>query len=114
VERIADACMSDIDHRRRRGEDRTVPGAEERLAIAVLPDGPLLACGRPCRGSRPCGACRSTAPMTRTWARWSRSRGPDGKVESIQVAVGRWLEIGDRVVTIPADDFDQLADRIRL
>jgi hypothetical protein len=42
------------------------------------------------------------------------TRGPDGKVESIQVAVGRWLGIGDRVVTITADDFDQLADRIRL
>jgi hypothetical protein len=41
-------------------------------------------------------------------------RGPDGKVESIQVAMGRWLGIGDRVITITADDFDQLADRIRL
>jgi hypothetical protein len=42
------------------------------------------------------------------------TRGPDGKVQSIQVAVGRWLGIGDRVVTISADDFDRLADRIKL
>jgi len=28
--------------------------------------------------------------------------------------VGRWLGIGDRVVTITADDFERLADRIRL
>jgi hypothetical protein len=42
------------------------------------------------------------------------TRGPDGKVESIQIAVGRWLGLGDRVVTITADDFDRLTDRIRL
>lgn len=42
------------------------------------------------------------------------TRGPDGKVESIQVAVGRWLGLGDRVVTFTADDFERLADRIRL
>jgi hypothetical protein len=42
------------------------------------------------------------------------TRAPDGKLESIQVAVGRWLGLGDRVVTIGADDFERLADRIRL
>jgi PRC-barrel domain len=42
------------------------------------------------------------------------TRGPDGKVQSVQVAVGRWLGIGDRVVTISADDFERLADRVRL
>jgi hypothetical protein len=42
------------------------------------------------------------------------TRGPDGKVQSIQVAVGRWLGLGDRVVTISADDFERMADRIKL
>jgi hypothetical protein len=42
------------------------------------------------------------------------TRGPDGKIESIQVAVGRWLGLGDRVVTITAEDFERLGDRIRL
>jgi Golgi apparatus protein 1 len=42
------------------------------------------------------------------------TRGPDGKVQSIQVAVGRWLGIGDRIVTISADDFERLSDRVKL
>jgi PRC-barrel domain/Cysteine rich repeat len=42
------------------------------------------------------------------------TRGPDGKVQSVQVAVGRWLGLGDRVVTISADDFERMADRIKL
>ena len=42
------------------------------------------------------------------------NRGPDGKVQSIQVAVGRWLGIGDRTVTISGDDFERLSDRIKL
>ena len=42
------------------------------------------------------------------------TRAPDGKVQSIQIAVGRWLGIGDRVVTIGVDDFERMADRVRL
>jgi len=41
-------------------------------------------------------------------------RGPDGKVQSIQVEIGRLLGLGDRVVTINADKFEQLADLIKL
>jgi hypothetical protein len=40
-------------------------------------------------------------------------RGPDGKVQSIQVEIGRFLGIGQRVVSISADRFEQLGDRIR-
>jgi Golgi apparatus protein 1 len=42
------------------------------------------------------------------------NRGPDGKIRSVQVQVGRFLGIGDKVVNIDADKFDQLADRIKL
>jgi hypothetical protein len=42
------------------------------------------------------------------------TRGPDGKVQSIEIAVGRWLGIGDRTITITADEFERLGDRIRL
>lgn len=42
------------------------------------------------------------------------NRGPDGKVQSIQVQIGRFLGLGDKVVTIDADKFEQLADRIKL
>ncbi len=41
-------------------------------------------------------------------------RGPDGKIQSIQVQVGRFLGLGSRVVTIKGDALEQLADGIRL
>jgi hypothetical protein len=36
-------------------------------------------------------------------------RGPDGKVQSIQVDIGRLLGLGTKVVTISPDKFEQLA-----
>ena len=36
-------------------------------------------------------------------------RGPDGKVQSIQVDIGRMLGLGSKVVAIGADKFEQLA-----
>lgn len=41
-------------------------------------------------------------------------RGSDGKIQSIQVEVGRFLGLGNRVVTINADAIEQLTDRIRV
>lgn len=41
-------------------------------------------------------------------------RGPDGKVQAVHLQVGRFLGIGDRVVTVDANAFEQLADRIKL
>lgn len=41
-------------------------------------------------------------------------KGPDGKVQSIQIEIGRWLGLGSKVVTINADKFEQLADRIKV
>jgi len=41
-------------------------------------------------------------------------RSPDGKLQSVQIQVGRFLGIGDKVVTIDGDKLQQLADRIRL
>jgi hypothetical protein len=42
------------------------------------------------------------------------TRGPDGRIHSIQVDVGRWLGLGPKVVTIDADKFEHLADQVRL
>jgi len=41
-------------------------------------------------------------------------RGPDGKVQSIQIQIGRFLGLGDKVVTIDAGQFQQLADQFKL
>jgi hypothetical protein len=42
------------------------------------------------------------------------NKGPDGKIESIQLELGRWLGLGSKAVTITADKFEHLADRIKL
>lgn len=42
------------------------------------------------------------------------TRGPDGRIQSVAVQVGRFLGIGDRVVTINADTLRQAGDRIQL
>ena len=42
------------------------------------------------------------------------TKGPDGKIHSIQVDIGRWLGLGSKTVTINADKFEHLADQVRL
>jgi hypothetical protein len=41
-------------------------------------------------------------------------RAPDGKIQSVQIQIGRFLGLGDKVVTIDGSQLDQLADQIRL
>jgi len=41
-------------------------------------------------------------------------RGPDGKIQSVQIQIGRLLGIGDKVVSIDADKLQEMGDRIRL
>jgi Golgi apparatus protein 1 len=115
VERIADACMSDIEAQ---------CGDAERIGQCLVQKSGSLS--QPCQmvlaGLRQAVQGLVTLRGAQVYSSDDKNvgqvvevtRGPDGKVESIQVAIGRWLGIGDRVVTITADDFDQLADRIRL
>jgi sporulation protein YlmC with PRC-barrel domain len=41
-------------------------------------------------------------------------RTPDGKLQSVQIQIGRFLGLGDKVVTIDGDKIQQMADRLRL
>ena len=41
-------------------------------------------------------------------------RGPNGKLQAVQIQFGRFLGLGDKVVTIPADQMRETADRIML
>jgi sporulation protein YlmC with PRC-barrel domain len=41
-------------------------------------------------------------------------RGPDGKIQSVQIQIGRLLGIGDKVVAIDADKLQEIGDQIRL
>jgi sporulation protein YlmC with PRC-barrel domain len=41
-------------------------------------------------------------------------RGPDGKIQSVQIQIGRLLGIGDKVVAIDAGSLQEIRDRITL
>lgn len=41
-------------------------------------------------------------------------RGADGKLQAVQIQFGRFLGLGDKVVTIPAGQIHEMADRIML
>ena len=41
-------------------------------------------------------------------------RGPDGKLQSVQLQVGRLLGLGEKTVTIDGNKIEQLADRVRV
>ena len=41
-------------------------------------------------------------------------RGPDGKIQSVQIQVGRLLGLGEKTVTIDGAKLEQLADRIKV
>jgi hypothetical protein len=115
VERIADACMNDIEAH---------CGDAERIGQCLVQKSGSFSqsCQIVLAGLRQAVQGLATLRGVPVYSADDKNvgqvvevtRGPDGKVESIQVAVGRWLGIGDRVVTITAADFDQLADRIRL
>ena len=41
-------------------------------------------------------------------------RGPDGKIQSVQIEAGRLLGLGEKTITIPGSKIEQLADRVRV
>jgi Golgi apparatus protein 1 len=115
VERIADACMQDIEAQ---------CGEADRIGQCLVQKSGSLsqACQMVLAGLRQAVQGLVTLRGVPVYSADDKNvgqvvevtRGPDGRVESIQVATGRWLGLGDRVVTITADDFERLADRIKL
>jgi PRC-barrel domain protein/cysteine rich repeat protein len=117
VERIADACWSDI-------QARCANAESTGLARCVMDQGRSLS--RSCqkavtgvrRGLQGFASLRGMPAYSADGRDLGRVvdvvRGPDGKVQAISVEVGRFLGIGNRVVTVDRDAFEQLAGRIRL
>jgi hypothetical protein len=117
VERIADACWNDIQAHCANAEGTG-------LARCVMDRGRSnsRACQRAVTGIRQ--ALHGLASL-RGMPAFSADgkdlgkvvdvvRGPDGKVQAVNIEVGRFLGIGDRVVTFDRSRFEELADRIRL
>jgi sporulation protein YlmC with PRC-barrel domain len=115
VERIADACWNDI---------QANCGDAERIGQCVVQKRETLS--RPCQ--RVVAALQTTAGQLanlrgmRVFSSDNRDigqvvdvkRGPDGKVQSIQIEAGRFLGLGSKTIEVNADTIEQLAERIRL
>ena len=115
VERIADACWNDIQAH--------CQGADS-LARCVMEGGPALspACKSVVAGLRQTLQGLASLKGMPAFSADGKNlgevveviRGPDGKVQSVHIEVGRFLGIGERTLTIDANQFEQLVDRIRL
>ncbi len=117
VERIADACWRDI-------QAHCADAESTGLAQCVMDRGRSLsrACRKAVTGIRQ--ALHGLASL-RGMPAYSADgkdlgkvvdvvRAPDGTVQAVRIEVGRFLGIGDRVVTIDRSRFDELSDRIKL
>jgi Golgi apparatus protein 1 len=115
VEKIADACWTDIEAQ---------CADTEKIGQCVVQKRALL--------SDPCQTAVATVrksleglPILMGMPAYSADgrvlgnivdivRGPDGNVQAVNVEVGRFLGLGSRVVTIDARDMEPLADRMNL
>jgi len=115
VERIADACWNDI-------EAHCADAAS--IGQCVMDKGPALSqgCQTVVAGLRQAlqglaslkGIPAFSADGKNLGQIVDVKRGPDGKVQSVNIEVGRFLGLGDRVVTIDRSSFEELGDRINL
>jgi hypothetical protein len=115
VERIADACWSDIE-----AHCTNVPS----IGRCVMEKGGALSpsCQTVVAGIRQVFQGLASLKGMPVYSSDNKDlgrvvdvvRGADGQVQAVHVEVGRFLGMGDRTVTIDPKAFEVLADRIRL
>jgi Golgi apparatus protein 1 len=114
VERIADACWSDIQAT---CKDMDIGQCVMEKAASMSP-----ACQTTVAGIRKVLQGLASLKGLPAFSSDGRSlgdvveviRGPDGKIEALHIEVGGFLGIGDRTVRIDADTFEEQSDRILL
>lgn len=115
VERIADACWNDIEKNCGDAEKIGQCVVEKRASLSQECQTVIGALRNAVQGL---AALRGLPVYGSDNADLGQvvevSRAPDGTIQSIQIEIGRALGISPRVVTINADKFEQLADRVRL
>lgn len=115
VERLAEACWNDIETHCKDAERIGQCIMEKRGSLSA-------ACGKVASSLR--SAVQGLAGLRGLQVVGSDNsnlgevvdirRGSDGAIQAIEIEVDRMLGLGTRVVTITADKFEQLGDKVRL
>ena len=115
VERLAEACWSDIEAQCQNAERIGQCIMEKRgnlsPACAKVASG-LKSAMQGIAGLR--GLEVVASDISNLGEVVDIKRGPDGAIQAIEVEVDRLLGMGSRVVTITADKFEQIGDKVRL
>ena len=115
VERIADACSNDIEKHCGDAEKIGQCVVEKRASMS---QGCQTVVGTLRKAVQGLAALRGLPVHSSDNSDVGQvvevAKGPDGTIQSIQVEIGRSLGISPKVVTINADKFEQLADRVKL
>jgi len=125
VENIADTCMTavqqqcgDTDNVRNCVQQKrsSLPQSCQTIVAAVQTGQALAAraqeAGQQAQGLRGMPVFSSDGKNLGQVAQVER--GPDGKIQSVQIQIGRLLGIGEKTITIDGSKLEQLQDRIRL
>ena len=115
VERIADACSNDIEKHCGDAEKIGQCVVEKRASLSQGCQTVVATLRKAVQGLAALrGLPVHSSDNSDVGQVVEVAKGPDGTIQSIQVEIGRSLGISPKVVTINADKFEQLADRVKL
>ena len=115
VERIADACSNDIEKHCGDAEKIGQCVVEKRSSLSQGCQTVVATLRKAVQGLAALrGLPVQSSDNSDVGQVIDVAKGPDGTIQSIQVEIGRSLGISPKVVTINADKFEQLADRVKL
>ncbi len=115
VERIADACWGDIQAQCGNAEKIGQCVVDKRGSLSKACQRVVGAVQQVAQGVANLRGMRVSSSDDKEIGRVVATKsGPDGKIRSIEIEVGQFLGLGSKVISIDADRFEQLADKIRL
>jgi hypothetical protein len=115
VERVADACWTDIEAHCGEASRIGQCVVEKRASLSQTCQSVVADLRKAAQGL---AALRGLPVFSSDGADVGQVvdvvKTPDGTIQSIRIEIGRSLGIAPKVVTVNADTFEQLADRVRL
>jgi Golgi apparatus protein 1 len=115
VERTADACWSDIEAQCANADRIGQCVAEKRGSLSAACQTVIAAIQKAVQGV---AGLRGTSVFSSDDKNLGHimdvKRGVDGRIQSIEVEVGRFLGLGSKVVEISGDKLEEVAEKVRL